>query len=201
MMKLCRTALLVCLCLLSLAGCGEVEVPEVVDAPTIAVDKEGVVRVWQVGEFDKTYYNVAELANMASEEAAQYNTSQGKEAVAVEKAETLEGNSSKVVVAYRFDNWQSCKDFCEAEFFFGTVKEAAVNGIDTDPDMKSAKDGSALGAALLGQSEGEYLLVTDMKANIYCSRKVVYISQGAEVNEDGSIKPPEEDGLVYILMK
>lgn len=201
MKKLGKAALAVWFCIVLLAGCGEAKVPDVVTAPTVAVSKEGEVRVWQVGEFDKSYYNLAELGNMASQEAQDYNSAAGKEAVTVEKAESLEDGSGRVVVCYRFDNWESCSGFGEDTLFYGTVKEAAVNGFYTDAAMKSVKDGSVLDAGLLGQSEGDYLLVTDMKADIYCPGKVTYISEGAVVNGDGSISSSEAEGLVYILMK
>ena len=40
-----------------------------------------------------------------------------------------------------------------------------------------------------------------MKADIYCPGKVVYISEGAAVNGDGSVSSAEAEGLVYILIK
>ncbi len=199
--KIRKLAVIICLCAVFLAGCGGVRVPDVVNTPTVAVGREGDITVWQIGDFGKSYYDLAELDSMARKEAAEYNAEKGREtAVSVEKVESLEGG--RVAVVYLFDNWESCSGFGEETLFYGEVKEAAVNGFSgADTVMKSVKDDSVLDGGLLGQSYGEYLLVTDMKADIYCGRKVVYISQGASVNEDGSIRPPEEDGFVYILMK
>ena len=201
MKRLGKVALAVWFCIVFLAGCGEAKVPDVVTVPTVAVSKEGEVRVWQVGEFDKSYYNLAELGNMASQEAQDYNSAAGKEAVTVEKTESVEDGSGKVVVCYKFDNWESCSGFGENTLFYGTVKEAAVNGFHTDTAMKSVKDGSVLDAGLPGQSDGDYLLVTDIKADIYCPGKVAYISEGAVVNGDGSISSSEAEGFVYILLE
>ncbi len=200
MKRLGRLAGILCVCAIFLAGCGGAKVPETVDKPTVFVGKEGEITVWQVGQFDKAYYQLSELASMAEREAAAYNAEKGKEAaVTVEKTEALDGG--KAMVVYRFDGWESCTDFGEDHLFFGTVKDAATNGFDMGTPMKSVKDDSMLDVGLLGQSYGEYLLVTDIKANIYCDRRVVYISASAAVNEDGSIKPSEEEDLVYILMK
>ena len=199
MKRLGKVALAVWFCIVFLAGCGEAKVPDVVTVPTVAVSKEGEVRVWQVGEFDKSYYNLAELGNMASQEAQDYNSAAGKEAVTVEKTESVEDGSGKVVVCYKFDNWESCSGFGENTLFYGTVKEAAVNGFHTDAAMKSVKDGSVLDAGLPGQSDGDYLLVTDIKAD--CPGKVAYISEGAVVNGDGSISSSEAEGFVYILLE
>lgn len=201
MRKTGRIVLVLLLCLMSLAGCGEAKVPEVVDTPTVAVGKEGDVTVWMVGEFDKSYYNLAELANMAAEEVKEYNSTKGKEAVSVDKADSLEGG--RVVVSYKFDGWQSCTDFCESHIFFGTVNEAGINGFDLGDSgivMKSAKDGTPLSGSLLQDGE-KRIVITDMKANIYCPSAVAYISEGAIVNSDGSISPGDTEGLIYILLK
>lgn len=196
--KIGKLAVIFCFCAVFLAGCGGGKVPDVVDNPAVAIGREGEITVWQIGDFDKSYYNLEELDGMAQQEAAEYNAEAGKEgAVSVEKVEALEGG--RVAVVYQFDGWESCSGFGEENLFFGTVEEAAEKGFDTETEMKSIKDGSLLDADL--KSAGEYLLVTDMKADIYCSRRVTYISSGAGVNEDGSIRPSGEDELVYILMK
>lgn len=196
-----RFAALLALCIMLLAGCGEAKMPEVVDTPSVLIGKEGEVTVWQVGVFDKADYILSELQTMAVEEAGQFNSArQSTAAVAVEKVEALEDGSGKVVVVYRFDGWESCADFTEEAMFFGTVNEAALRGFDMDVAMKSIKDGTPYSGGLQ-QAGDKQLVITDMKANIYCPGKVAYISDGAQVNEDGSIMPSEEAELVYILMK
>jgi hypothetical protein len=197
MKKIGKFAVSICLCMVLLTGCGGAKVPDVVDKPAVSVGGEGGVTVWQTGEFGETYYNVAELAAMAEQEAADYNAEKGKEAaVTVEKVEALAGGS--VVVAYRFDGWESCSDYTGETFFFGTVQQAGMNGFDTgNAAMKSVKDGSQQAA----WDADKKVLITDMKADIYCPGRVESISEGASVNEDGSIKPSGEDGLVYILLK
>ena len=68
----------ICLCTLLLAGCGVAKVPDTVDKPSVAVNKEGEVTVWQVGLFDKAEYVLSELQAMATEEAGRFNSSVGK---------------------------------------------------------------------------------------------------------------------------
>lgn len=195
-----RIAAVICLCLIFLTGCGEAKVPDVVDTPSVAVSKEGEVTVWQVGLFDKSDYILSELQSMAVEEAGRFNIAQGKEsAVAVEKVEALEDGSGKVVVQYRFDGWVSCTAYLKEELFYGTVAESAMWGLGTGISLKSVKDGTPLSETELGQKSGSYLIVTDMKANVYCPGKVTHISEGAEVNQDGSIDTSGADGRVYIL--
>ena len=122
MRKYGRLAAALCLCIVFLSGCGEAKVPDIVDTPSVAVSKEGEVTVWQVGLFDKADYVLSELQAMATQEAAQFNSASGREAaVTVDKVEALEDGSGKVVVAYRFDGWESAVGFLEEELYFGTV--------------------------------------------------------------------------------
>ncbi len=197
-----RMALLVCLCVLFLAGCGEVKVPDVVNSPAVAVDKEGGITVWQIGDFDKAYYDVSELTTMAVEEVKDYNAASGKEAaVSVEKVETLQDDSGKVAVVYRFDGWESCADFGENKIFYGTVGEAVEKGFGEDVIMKNLKDNTILTEDELAAAADRYLIITDIRADIYCPRKVTHISDGAVENADGSISSAGTEGLVYILLK
>ncbi len=187
------------LCALLLAGCGVAKVPDTVDEPSLAVNKDGEVTVWQVGLFDKADYVLSELQAMAREEAGQFNTSAGKAAaVAVEKVEALDDGSQKVVVAYRFDSWESASDFLEESLYVGAAADAVAAGRTVGMDLKSVKDGADFSEELLGQANGS-VLITDMKGNVYCPGKVTHISQGLTVNPDGSIDTSAADGTVCIL--
>ncbi len=53
----------------------------------------------------------------------------------------------------------------------------------------------------LAQWTDRSLVVTDMKANIYCSGTVTHVSSGAVLNKDGSVDTSGVEGLVYILLK
>ena len=191
-----------CLCVAFLSGCGEAKVPEIVDTPSVAVSKEGEVTVWQVGLFDKADYVLSELQTMATQEAAQFNSDSGKaSAVTVDKVEALEGGSGKVVVAYRFDGWESASAFLEEELFFGTASEAALAGRTAGMTLESVKDGAPYSEEQLGQDADEKVVITDIKANIYCPGKVTHITPGASVNSDGSIDTSGVEGAVCILYR
>ncbi len=202
MRKYGRLAAALCLCIVFLSGCGEAKVPDIVDTPSVAVSKEGEVTVWQVGLFDKADYVLSELQAMATQEAAQFNSASGKaSAVAVDKVEALEDGSGKVVVAYRFDGWESASGFLQEDFFSGTVAEAVTGGHIAGVAMKSVKDNTPFSEEQLGQTTDGYVVVTDIKANIYCPGKVSHISQGASVNSDGSIDTSGAEGPVCILYR
>lgn len=187
------------LCALFLVGCGEGKVPDIIETPSVAVSKEGEITVWQVGLFDKADYVLSELQAMASEEAGQFNSSVNKTAaVTVEQVEALEDGSGRVVVSYRFDNWESASDFLQEMFFVGTVADAVQQGRTTGLELESTKDGAVFTEEQLQQTQG-HVFITDMKGNVYCPGKVTHMSKGASVNADGSINTAVVEGAVCIL--
>ena len=193
MRKYGRLAAALCLCIVFLSGCGEAKVPDIVDTPSVAVSKEGEVTVWQVGLFDKADYVLSELQAMATQEAAQFNSVSGREA--------LEDGSGKVVVAYRFDGWESAAGFLEEELYFGTASQAAQEGRTAGMALEGVKDGAPYSEEQLRQDADSNVVITGIKANIYCPGKVTHVSPGATVNPDGSIDTSGTEGPVCILYR
>lgn len=203
-MKRCAgLAAVICLCALSLAGCQGSNVPDMPGRSAVSVSRKGQISAWFVEEFAENYYSSSELTEMAVREAAEYNASASdqKTPVIVEKVELLPDNSQKVMVSYQFDSWESYTAFNGETLFYGTVEEAIKEGFGTDVILKNIADGRLFAGDQLSQSRGRYVLITDVKADIYCPRKVTHVSDGVSVNEDGSIDTSGREGTVYILMK
>lgn len=194
-----------CICVFLLAGCGQAKVADIVDAPTLSVTDEGEVTAYLVDVFDKDYYDITGLADMAVKEAAAYNTAHqtGEQAcVTVEKVEALEDGSGKIVVTQKYETPEIFADYNDAEFFFGSVQEALDAGYDLNGDIfLSAKDGSTMTDEQFAKVIGKKVLITDQKLQIYCPHKVTHFSEGAAVNPDGSIDTTGVNENVYILMK
>lgn len=205
MNKYRRKSIGVCLLVMfMLAGCGQAKQPDVVDATSLVVTDKGEVTSYLVGEFDKEYYSISELTNMAVSEAAEYNTEhQTKETipVTVEKVEALESDSDKVVLVHKYDSTESFMEYDESILFYGTVKDAEAAGYDLNVVLKNVKDGTLFSEAQLLQESDRYLLITDEKAKIYCPKKVTHVSDNAVYEEDGSVDGTQAEGTVYILMK
>lgn len=202
MKKIVRIMVHLCLCAVFLAGCGEAKLPDVIQAPTVAVTKEGTVEVWLLGDFDKSYYSISELSSMAQEEADRFNSAkQNSQAVVVKNVEAASGSAARVMVSYGFDSCASCEEFLGGKLFFGTVGEAVQRGYSMDVILRSVSDGALFTETQLQQAKDKYLIITDMKANIYCPRAVTHISNDALENQDGSINPSMVEGPVYILLK
>lgn len=192
------------LAMLILVGCGAAKVPEVVDVTSLVIDGSGVVTSYLVDEFDKDYYSIDDLTDMAVEEAAAYNTQkQSGEIIplTVDKVEKLADGSNKVVVKHIYDSAATYADYNGGVLFYGTVAEAADAGYSLSITMKNVKDNTLYTEAQLMQNEEKYLLITDAKAVIYCPGKVTYVSEGADYQEDGSVDTSQAESTVMILMK
>lgn len=211
MRKIGKLMIVFCLCAVFLAGCGEAKVPEIVSTTTVEVGQDGQITLWLIGEFDNADYTLSELASIAREEVARFNTSRGAgttEAVLIEKVEAVPDGGKKVAVVYKFPGWKECTEFIGNDLFFGTnqlyygtVGDAGSNGYDTGVSLRNVKDNTLLSGEGLAQLSGQKVVITDLGANIYCPGRVTHISDGATVNEDGSINSFNAEGLVYILLK
>ncbi len=197
-----------CLAAMLCAGCGQEQGPVVVQENTLVISDKGEVTAYVVGEFDKAYYDLAELADMARAEADTFSQAyEGveKPPVSVESVEPVEDMAGKVVVAYRFDNADSYTAFMGQyegrRLFYGTVSEAAAHGYLAGVTLSDVKDGTSLTEEGLKQNGDRRLIITDTQAVIYCPAKVTHLSKGASMNEDGSVGTFQAEDAVYILLK
>lgn len=201
MKRFMRLVVSLCLTAVCLAGCGASGVPEEIGTSAIAVSGKGQITAYLVADFDKAYYDLAELNAMAAEEAAAFNAAQAGDGtpVTVEEAELLE--NGKVKLTYQFDGWESYSKFNETQLFYGTVEEAAGKGYTSGIALKSVKDGSLLDEEELVKNGDKLLIITDAAADIYCPSKAAYVSDGVSLNEDGSVAAAQAEKPVYILLK
>lgn len=190
------------ICVLTLAGCSGEVVPKLEDSDVISVDKEGVITSYLISDFDKEYYDTAELTNMAVKDAAAYNEEhQVGEAVPL-TVQSVEMKGTNVVLQHRYSDAEAYSGYNQKEFFYGTVSEALDEGYDLTALLTSVKDGQPLSQEdLMKKPEKTYVLITDAKADIYCARKITHVGDGVAYNEDGSVDTSLVEGVVVILMK
>lgn len=191
--RLRRMALFASL-LLCVTGCGAAKVPEEVTEDSLVISKEGKMTEYLVSDFAEDYYSIDELQEMAKEEADSVLSG----AVSFEEAVLLEDGKARVV--FQYDSVDAYNSFQENTLFLGTLAEASTEGYDAR-GLISVKNGESISEEKLEKYQEKMLVVTDAKANIYCPSKVLYLSEGAAIAEDGGVKPSEAEELVYILIK
>lgn len=184
---------------LLLSGCGQAKVPESVSATTLAVDGSGGLTYYLVEEFEKEYYDLAELSAMAREETESFQETNGG-GVTLEKVERPGEAPEKVSVVYRFENGELFSRFTGSSFFFGTVSQALELGYDPGEGLISVKDGAVRTREQLEEEGEKLLLITNVRALIYCPAGVSCL-KGASLAEDGSVDAAEAEETVWILLK
>jgi hypothetical protein len=183
------------LCSMVLTGCGAAKVPDVVTETSLVIEKDGKVTSHLVDVFDKDYYDLHGLREMAQEEADAYNTAHGAEdaaPVTVERVESLPGDDSTVVVTYSYDSADTYEDYNGSSLFYGTAQQAEQAGYQLDEtnqvlwDTKGEKSivSTELGEGKLAQ---KHVILLEEQTRVYCPYQVAYISEDAVVQEDGSI--------------
>ena len=204
MLKKYKVTAALFVCCLLLSGCGSAKLPDIIENTTVAVDSKGVVTSYLVDTFDKAYYSVNELAVMAAEDAADYNAEHPvteDTLLKVEKVELL-ADGSKVMVQHVYSDSNVYEYYNGQELYFGTVSDALLAGYDLSALLTSVKDGAPLSQEdLMAKTDKTHVLITDVKADIYCPYKVTHVGDGVVYREDGSVNTGEVDGVVVILMK
>jgi hypothetical protein len=201
------------LCVMVLAGCGAAQVPDVVENTSLIIAKDGAVTSHIVDVFDKDYYDLNGLREMALEETDAYNTAhQSADAalVTVERVEGLPGDDSTVVVTYSYDSADTYSDYNGCKLFYGTVQDATAAGYSFDKmnqvlfDTKGEK--SIVSTSLSeGKMAQKHVILLEEPTRVYCPYKVAYVSENAEIKDDGSIDTTgvfaEEYPVIIVLDK
>lgn len=182
-------------CIAVLCGCGSsVKVPEIVKESSLVISADQKLTLHLVDAFDKSYYDVDGLKVMATEEVEQYHEAMKDDAstVVLKRVESVEGSSELVVVTYDFQGQKDYKSFVGKDFFYGTVEEAKQAGYDfvklNQVLHGVAKEDTIVSGTLAeGGYEKKHVILLEENMKVYAPAKAAYISEDAEVMEDGSV--------------
>lgn len=192
------------LLLILAAGCGQNEPIGAHKITTIEVKKDGTLDYYLVDTFEKDYYELAGLTDLAKEEVATFkesNRSLGTDPVRVTSVEMVEGAKDLVSVNYRFTDGKCFEKFYNCLFYDGTVGEALEQKIKMLSGYRSVKDNSVVAEVTVRQMKGSRLIITDQKCVVYCEEKPYCVSEGVIVQEDGGLDLSESKGNAYIIFK
>lgn len=198
------------LSVIQLSGCGQRVVAKTLKESTLVISADGGLTAYLVGEFDKSYYDLTELAAMAEDEAAEFSGTGDTAPVKVINVEPAEDGSSRVIVTYSFDSADSYEEFIEDTLFYGTVEEALAQGYGSGVSLQNVNDGFIMTGQDLSQVQGKHLIVfcpkqtelskeqeTEKHLMIYCPDRVEYLSRGVALNQDGSVDISWIEGTEY----
>ncbi len=215
------------LCLVTLlGGCGQNKMPQDLSVPAISVTGKGKVTAYIVEDFDKDYYDLAELETMVEDELSKFNDSrksvEGEDAVAMVSLTESEGGLAeiallnetsraaevsetrevpKVVLVLKFRDIACYKEYFGKDLFYGTVTQAQEAGYDLNVELTSVKDGTTIGKSEIFGMGNSHILIVQDKVRIFGPGKAQYVTSKAAVKEDGSVEPSDTEDNTYIIMK
>lgn len=196
---------ILCLAMLLLGGCSQNKVPDTLSVPAISVTNKGKVTAYLIEDFDKEYYNLAELQALVTEELAEFNsshkTAEGQDTVKMVSLTEATDGSKTVQLVLEFENIASYTEYTGMELFYGTVTQAYEAGCNLDTELTAVKDGSTIDKMGIYEQGTKKILIAQEKVRIYGPGKALYISTGATLNDDGSVDPSDTEDSTYIIMK
>jgi len=194
-----------------LTACGAAKVPDKIENSSLIIREDGSVTAYVVDLFDKDYYDIDELARMAREEVAAYNTEHSdgeQEAIQLGEVERLSENGDAVIVSMEYNGAESYKAYNGKLLFYGTVAQARQEGFDfsklNQVLYNPKRDKSMVSSDLTGDEFAKkHVILLDEQTRVYAPLKVAYMSENAKALEDGSIDTAgisEEEYPVIIVL-
>ena len=197
------TAACLIILITALTGCGNKAV-----APESFVDlaKDGTIKAVMTSDFDKDYYDTDELTEGIAMAVDEYNKKAGGWQIELKEVRS-EGSRAEVTMNYR--TAADYASFNNVTFFSGPVKE----GLEADilpEDISLYPVGTGEGEmtpVTPGALEGdERFLVFMEPLSVKVPGKVLYLSEGLTLGEDGRITADESlyngptlTTLVYVI--
>lgn len=180
---------------LSLLGCGDDSGLQ----SMVKLDKNGQVTGIIVEEFDKSYYDIAELEEMIRLEIAEYNMEAGSECITLESIEVIDG---MVRAEFLYNTYADYAAFNETDFFVGTVDEAAALGINLNHVMVEAGKNNTISPQQLKELSEYNLVMWQENILVKVPAKILYHTddltlQGSKMIISGS----DSEGPFYLIYK
>lgn len=180
------------------------------DRNTVYVQKNGKITGAAVEEFNKDYYDEAELETYVEEQVQEYVAEHDKKSVKVSKFSVEEG-MAKLNIKYA--GYEDYAAFNGVEMFAGTVPQAMAAGYnfdDTFLEVVEGKLGNEVDKSVITSSSEYKVVILNEKVDVKVDGTVVYVSAdytSIAAKDTVSIVLPEDaqDGeelaLTYIIYK
>jgi len=184
---------LLAVCFLMLAGCGKAA-PE---DDTISVDKKGKILYTIVEDFDKDFYDAAELQTMIEEEAEAYNGKFGQPHLFVEKFEVKDGVA---VLQLQFDEGKYYADYSGMTLFSGSVVDALDEGYNLFGECMGT-DGALTDLEHVEGAEAMEVLILEEAVSVEVPGTIVCVSRAGNVmingKKEATVLEAEEAFIIY----
>ncbi len=168
---------------------------------TIAINKDGSVQSTIYESFDKDYYDISELSDMASDEISYYNSEYISPKIILEEPELInDGKMAKLVMNY--DSSDDYSHFNQVSLFYGTVQEAIDKGYSVTDNLVDP-DGNKAEAFDLEEELSHHIIITDEKVYIIAPYKISYSTLGVTITDkkEADLSNATKDSIQLLLSK
>ena len=155
-----------------LTACGK----ESAGVSSVSIDKDGKVTNVLYEEFDKDYYSLDELTNMAEDEISDYNSEYETQRIMLSEANLLE-DESVVKLTMDFESTSDYSFYNQVDLFYGTVEEARNSGYELNLNLVDDK-GEKIDPSIIDKNPDRHIIITNDKTNIKTPYNIQYMSKG-----------------------
>ncbi len=168
---------------------------------SISIDKNGGVTNVVYEEFDKDYYDITELSDMASSEISAYNSECLSEKISLESLDSVnDGTYVKMVVSYK--GVSDYVGFNKTSLYYGTVQDALDRGYDVSNALVNT-EGEAIGQDGISEYLTKHIIITTDKSDFITPYNIEYYTQGVELNgkKEAVLSQVSADEIQLLLSK
>ena len=166
---------------------------------TLEIHKDGTLEHYIAENFEKDYYDQAELQEMIESEISDFNLTEGSEKVQLKEVKMKEGMANPILT---YQDASSYAGFNDVTFFFGTIAQAYENEVDLNITLQSVKEDAQIEKEDVLQMGDSYILITEESMNIDTFHAIDYYSNNVTLNGKKEATITTQDGeLAYIIFK
>lgn len=170
--------------LVSLAGCGQGQAPEL---NTLSFGKDGEVMHRIVGKADQNYYQIepTELEEFAVSRVEEYCAEHGEKKVALEAVEEKDGS---IVLDFKYASPEDYSEFNHRVLYVGTLESAADEGYELEPVPFVSTDGKATEVGYIEDWDKKQMFILETKSGeemlVNLPGKTLYVNQSAHSGQE-----------------
>jgi hypothetical protein len=182
---------------LTMAGCGGGKN----ETTAVTIDKDGHVSNVIYEQFDKEYYDVEELSEMAREEVDQYNSQFITPKITLGDVQAA-GDGDYVKVSMSYDSASDYSDFNEETLFYGTIEEARSKGYKISGDLVDG-NGERIDSSFATDNPDRHIIITDDRSNIIAPFNIEYATKGVSLlgKKEAKLSDATAESIQLLLSK
>ena len=174
--KITAAAAFVSVFALFVCGCGAKKPSDT----QLSISKDGVITSSLAEHFDKEYYSLSELEDMAADEISYYNSEYSSPKINLLQSEVSEDGN--VLLSISYNSYIDYAHFNQLTFYYGTVADAADKGFSVAGDLVDSK-GETISFDNVDDISDRHIIITGDKVTIAAPYNISYMTKGVVLKD------------------